>query len=100
MAAIHALAAYGDDSDSEGNESAEEEITPDHTVHLNSDVSISKLQSKIQLKSAPEVTAKVCLSSSVFTMAKEPIGFVRIVKQSRLFLVFYGLLDYIKFNII
>ena len=58
MAAIHALSAYGD-SDSDENESVEEEITPDHTAHLNSDVSISKLQSKIQLKSAPEVTAKV-----------------------------------------
>ena len=60
MAAIHALAAYGEDSDSEGNQSAEEEITPEHTAHLNSDVSISQLQSKFQLKSAPEVTAKVC----------------------------------------
>ena len=74
MAAINALVAYGDDSDSEGNESAEEEITPDHTVHLNSDVSISKLQSKIQLKSAPEVTAKVCLSSSIFTKYPNAIG--------------------------
>ena len=63
MAAIHALSAYGD-SDSDENESVEEEITPDHTAHLNSDVSISKLQSKIQLKSAPEVTAKVDRSSS------------------------------------
>ena len=59
MAAINALAAYGDDSDSEGNESPEEEITPDHTAHLKSEVSISQLQSKIQVKSAPEVTAKV-----------------------------------------
>ena len=63
MAAIHALSAYGD-SDSDENESVEEEITPDHTAHLNSDVSISKLQSKIQLKSAPEVTAKVDGTSS------------------------------------
>ena len=63
MAAIHALSAYGD-SDSDENESAEEDVTPDHTVHLNSDVSISKLQSKIQLKSAPEVTAKVDRTSS------------------------------------
>ena len=60
MAAIEALAnAYGDDSDSEGNESPEEEVTPDHTAHLKSGVSISQLQSKIQLKSAPAVTAKV-----------------------------------------
>ena len=60
MAAIEALAsAYGDDSDSEGNESPEEEVTPDHTAHLKAGVSISQLQSKIQLKSAPTVTAKV-----------------------------------------
>ena len=65
MAAINALAAYGDDSDSEENESPEEEITPDHTSHLSSNVSISQLQSNIQLKSAPEVTAKV--GSSIFS---------------------------------
>ena len=60
MAAIEALAnAYGDDSDSEGNESPEEETTADHTAHLNSNVSISQLQSKVQVKSAPVVTAKV-----------------------------------------
>lgn len=60
MAAIEALAnAYGDDSDSEGNESPEEEATADHTAHLNSNVSISQLQSKVQVKSAPVVTAKV-----------------------------------------
>lgn len=59
MAAIEALAnAYGDDSDSEGNESPEEETTADHTAHLNSNVSISQLQSKVQVKSAPVVTAK------------------------------------------
>lgn len=57
---MEALAsAYGDDSDSEGDESPEEEVTPDHTAHLKSGVSISQLQSKIQLKSAPAVTAKV-----------------------------------------
>ena len=70
MAAIHALAAYGDDSDSEENESAEEEITPDYTTHLSSKVSISQLQSKIQLKSAPEVTAKVGSSISTFHTIK------------------------------
>ena len=60
MAAMEALAsAYGDDSDSEGSESPEEEVTPDHTAHLKSGVCISQLQSKIQLKSAPTVTAKV-----------------------------------------
>lgn len=60
MAAMEALAStYGDDSDSEGNESSEEEVTPDHTAHLKSGVSISQLQSKIQLKSAPTVIAKV-----------------------------------------
>ena len=65
MAAMEALAsAYGDDSDSEGNESPEEEVTPDHTAHLKSGVSISQLQSKIQLKSAPTVTAKVAHCSS------------------------------------
>ena len=60
MAAIHALTAYGGDSDSEENESLEEEtMTPDHIAHFNTEVSISQLQSNIQLKSAPEVTAKV-----------------------------------------
>lgn len=60
MAAIEALAnAYGDDSDSEGSESPEEETTADHTAHLSSNVSISQLQSKVQVKSAPVVTAKV-----------------------------------------
>lgn len=60
MAAIKAIAsAYREDSDSEGDESPEEELTPDHTAHLNTDVKITQLQSKIQLKSAPTVTAKV-----------------------------------------
>ncbi|XP_022803224.1 pre-mRNA-processing factor 17-like [Stylophora pistillata] len=59
MAAMEALVnAYGDDSDSEGKESPEEETTADHTAHLNSNVSISQLQSKVQVKSAPVVTAK------------------------------------------
>ena len=66
MAAIHALAAYGVDSDSEGNESNGEETTADHTAHLNTGISISQLQSKMQLKSAPEVTAKVNFSPSSF----------------------------------
>lgn len=70
MAAINALAAYGDDSDSEENESTEEEITPNHTTHLSSKVSITQLQSKIQLKSAPEVTAKVGSSISTFHTIK------------------------------
>ncbi|XP_068698123.1 pre-mRNA-processing factor 17-like [Montipora capricornis] len=71
MAAIHALTAYGGDSDSEENESLEEEtITPDHIAHLNTEVSISQLQSNIQLKSAPEVTAK------------EDIGVIRQVDPS------------------
>lgn len=64
MAAIQALAAYGVDSDSEGNESNGEETTADHTAHLNTGISISQLQSKMQLKSAPEVTAKVNFSPS------------------------------------
>lgn len=68
MAAINALVSYDSESDSEENESAEEKITPDHTAHLSTDVSISKLQSKIQLKSAPEVTAKVSSSISVVCM--------------------------------
>ena len=60
MAAMEALvSAYGDDSDSEANESPEEELTADHTAHLNSNVSISQLHSKVQVKSAPVVTAKV-----------------------------------------
>lgn len=67
MAAIHALAAYGVDSDSEGNESNGEETTADHTAHLNTGISISQLQSKMQLKSAPEVTAKVNFSPSSFS---------------------------------
>lgn len=70
MAAIHALAAYGVDSDSEGNESNGEETTADHTAHLNTGISISQLQSKMQLKSAPEVTAK------------EDIGVIRQVDPS------------------
>lgn len=62
---MEALAsAYGDDSDSEANESPEEELTADHTAHLNSNVSISQLHSKVQVKSAPVVTAKVCITSS------------------------------------
>ena len=61
MAAIQALAsAYDDDGDSAGNESPEEEITPDHTAHLEAAVTISQLKSKIQLNCAPTVTAKVC----------------------------------------
>jgi len=76
MAAIEALAsAYGDDSDSEGNESPEEEVTPDHTAHLKAGVSMSQLQSKIQLKSAPTVTAKVgvpALDLPFFTQILEP----------------------------
>ena len=60
MAAMEPLvSAYGDDSDSEANESPEEELTADHTAHLNSNVSISQLHSKVQVKSAPVVTAKV-----------------------------------------
>ena len=69
MAAMKALvSAYGDDSDSEENESPEEEVTPDHTAHLKSGISISQLQSKIQLKSAPTVTAKVGNCSSYVFM--------------------------------
>ena len=76
MAAMEALvSAYGDDSDSEGNESPEEELTADHTAHLKPGVSISQLQSKIQLKSAPVVTAKVGATSSNEPVALEILNF-------------------------
>lgn len=81
MAAIEALAsAYGDDSDSEGNESPEEEVTPDHTAHLKAGVSISQLQSKIQLKSAPIVTAKVGVPAlPYFTQIFKPVTLLQLL---------------------
>lgn len=85
MAAIHALAAYGVDSDSEGNESNGEETTADHTAHLNTGISISQLQSKMQLKSAPEVTAKVNFSSSYRSLR---LVFLFLFSSSSLFLFF------------
>ena len=102
MAAIHALSAYGD-SDSDENESVEEEITPDHTAHLNSDVSISKLQSKIQLKSAPEVTAKVDRTSSKislhWTLATVASVVYRFYEQPALITKLYLISsDYVQFN--
>lgn len=81
MAAIKALArAYREDSDSEGDESPEEELTPDHTAHLNTDVKITQLQSKIQLKSAPTVTAKVGIKLQNFIRTVnpyEPVAFLK-----------------------
>ena len=60
MAAMDALAsAYGKDSDSEESEDDSEEITADHTAHLNPTSSISDLRSKFQLNCAPVVAVKV-----------------------------------------
>ncbi|EDO38815.1 predicted protein [Nematostella vectensis] len=58
MAAIGALAAYGEDSDSDSNEVQEEEITADHTAHLNPQASIESLKSRAQINMAPVVTHK------------------------------------------
>lgn len=63
MAGIEALvSAYGKDSDSEENESPEEEITEDHTAHLNPGSSIHSMKSKFQLNVAPTVVNKVSTS--------------------------------------
>ncbi|KXJ18778.1 Pre-mRNA-processing factor 17 [Exaiptasia diaphana] len=59
MAGIEALvSAYGEDSDSEENDSPKEEITEDHTVHLNPGSSIHTMKSKFQLNVAPAVVNK------------------------------------------
>jgi hypothetical protein len=60
MAGIQALvSAYGEESDSEGNESPAEEITEDHTAHLKPGSSIDSLKSKFLLNCAPVVINKV-----------------------------------------